>query len=110
MELITRKNNGALIAAVKGRLDAVTAPEFDKMSKGWLESGDTRIIVDLNELEYMSSAGLRSVLILARLVKAADGKLFFTGLQGPVKGVFEMSGFYTILNIVDSESAALDKL
>lgn len=110
MEISTKKNEGALVAAVKGRLDAVTAPEFDKASKAWLDAGDTRIVVDFNELRYMSSAGLRSVLILARLVKAADGKLFFTGLRGPVKGVFEMSGFYSILNIVDSERAALDKL
>ena len=110
MDILTRKERQALVVQVQGRLDAVTAPEFDKALAGWLEGGERRFVLNLTGLEYVSSAGLRSLLTAAKLLKAAQGRLVLCGLAGPVAEVFRISGFDTLLTVRASKEAALDEL
>jgi anti-anti-sigma factor len=109
MEITTRKTGDVLIASVKGRLDAVTSQEFDKGMSQFLTQGEKAIVINFSQLEYISSAGLRSILSAAKQLKAKDGKILFAGLTGPVKDVFEISGFYTIFKVFDSEEEALSQ-
>lgn len=107
MELNTRKENNVLIVGLKGRMDAVTAPEFDRQFAAWLSEGEKAFILNFSALEYISSAGLRSILSASKQLKANGGRSLFTGLTGPVKEVFELSGFYAIFDMCDSEEAAI---
>ena len=107
MEINTKKERNTLIISLKGRMDAVTSPEFEKSLKELIEAGENNILINLSGLEYISSAGLRSILTIAKLLKAKEGKILFSGLQGPVKDVFNISGFGSIFKIYDSEAAAL---
>jgi len=66
--------------------------------------------LDSSDLEYISSAGLRSMLAIAKVLKTKEGKLVFAGLQGPVKDVFKISGFGLIFTIFDTEAEALKQL
>jgi anti-anti-sigma factor len=110
MEIQTRKEGNAWVVSVKGRMDAVTAPEFEKNLSDLISGGENGLILNLAGLEYISSAGLRSILVTAKKLKGKQGKLVFTGLQGPVEEVFKISGFHSILKIVDSEEAALKEI
>ena len=110
MEMMTRKDAGVLIVGVKGKMDAITAPEFDKGFNAWTGQEEKSVIFDLTGLEYISSAGLRSMLAAGKKVKAADGRLCIIGLGGPVKEVFKLSGFYSIFDICETETEAIQKM
>jgi len=99
-----------VIASVKGRLDAVTAPEFEKNLSDLISKGETIFLLNFAGLDYISSAGLRSILATFKKLKEKQGKILFTGLQGPVEEVFKISGFHTIFKIFDSEETALKEM
>jgi len=103
----TGKDDGRFMVAVRGRMDAVTAPEFEKRILDWIDSGETHIILDLGELEYISSAGLRSILTIAKNLRGQQGSLVLCALRDTVKEVFEISGFSTIIPVCESTEAAL---
>ena len=107
MEIATRKEGNAVVVLVKGRIDAVTAPEFEKGLSAVMDGGDLTLVLNFNGLEYISSAGLRSILSTAKQLKAKNGKLLFAALQGPVRDVFKISGFGSIFKIYDTEEEAL---
>jgi len=110
MEINTIKENNIPVVSVKGRIDAVTAPEFEKNLSDLITAGDKTLLVNLSGLEYISSAGLRSILATAKRLKAENGRIIFAGLQGPVEEVFKISGFHSIFTIFDTVDAALNQL
>ncbi|HOJ71435.1 MAG TPA: STAS domain-containing protein [Syntrophorhabdaceae bacterium] len=110
MEIDFRKEGRAQIASVKGRIDAVTAPEFEKKMLEVIEQGERTILINMSGLEYISSAGLRSILTIAKKLKAENGEVFFAALQGAVEEVFKISGFHSIFKVFDSEKSALEKI
>ena len=93
---VNRKENEATIEIV-GRLDTVTAPSLDKMISEELE-GVTALTLDMNALEYISSAGLR-VLLSAQKKMQKIGSMKLVGVSEAVMEVFEMTGFSDILTI-----------
>jgi anti-anti-sigma factor len=110
MEINSKKEKGSLIISVKGRIDAVTAPDFEKSLSEWISQGESNMIVNLSDLEYISSAGLRSILAIAKVLKAKGGKIIFACLKGTVKDVFKISGFGSIFQIFDTEEEALNQV
>lgn len=80
MQFTTRKENDVLIAGLAGRMDAVTAPDFDRQFKEWFSGGANLFVFNLSELQYISSAGLRSILAAAKQLKE---KSFLRGLRDP---------------------------
>lgn len=104
MQITTYQQDGATIMAVSGRLDAMTAPDFERDST---TIGDAKLILDLSGLAYVSSAGLRSILALAKRLQSTGGSLVLCNVSGLVKEVLEMSGFDSFLPIHPSLDAAL---
>lgn len=107
MDMKTSKQGNVTTLSVKGRIDAVTAPDFEKFLGNLMAQGEINILLDFKELEYISSAGLRSVLSAAKQLKAGGGKMIFAELQGSVKDVFKISGFGSIFKIYDTVGEAL---
>ena len=107
MECTTTKQDGAFIISVSGRLDAVTAPEFEQVCAPLIEAGEKLLIADLANLEYISSAGLRSILSAAKKLKAIQGEIRFCNPNKMVKEVFSMSGFDTMFTLCGSLDEAL---
>lgn len=110
MEIQTRKEKSVVIVSVKGRMDALTAPEFEKNLSDLISKGETLFLLNFAGLEYISSAGLRSILATFKKLKEKQGKILFTGLQGPVEEVFKISGFHSIFKNFDSEETALKEM
>lgn len=98
---------GFAAAALEGRLDASTAGQFDAACASALESGASRIIVDMSGLEFISSAGLHSLLVLARQLDAGKGSVSCCGLQGGVLEVFSIAGFTKVFAMFDSMEQAV---
>jgi anti-anti-sigma factor len=109
MDLIieTGKKGKAVVLTVKGRLDAATAPEFTTICDGLIAAGDVCLIADLGQLEYISSAGLRSILATAKKLKGLQGQIIFCNLGGMVKDVFNISGFTTMFTMYATLDEAL---
>jgi len=107
VEFSNSRHGDKLVVTVAGRMDAITAQEFDTQCRQWLAAGDTRIIADLSGLEYISSAGLRSILSAAKQLKAAQGSLAFCKLSGMVEEVFVVSGFAAMFTIHPTLEEAL---
>jgi stage II sporulation protein AA (anti-sigma F factor antagonist) len=110
MEIDIRKEAGATVATMKGRLDAVTAPEYESKINSVVEGGETLLVIDFERLDYISSAGLRGLLVTAKLLKAKQGKVRFANVRGAVKEVFDISGFGSIFQMDDSVAASLAAL
>lgn len=107
MQIETEKEKNAIVISVKGKVDAVTAPEFEKALANLIAQGENTLLLNLTGLEYISSAGLRSILATAKQLKTKNGKILFSGLKGPVKDVFNISGFGTIFKIFETKEDAL---
>jgi len=110
MNIEKRKVKDRIIVAVTGRMDAVSAPEFDRMCDEWLAEGTTAFVLDFSGLEYISSAGLRSLLVLAKKLSAKKGQVIIASVKDVVKEVFTISGFGSIFTMADSVEAALGGL
>ncbi|MDI9569342.1 MAG: STAS domain-containing protein [Pseudomonadota bacterium] len=110
MEVEKRMDGDVLIVSVRGRIDAVTAPEFEKRLMESIGAGEKAVLLTMEHLEYISSAGLRSILAIAKILKTKEEKLVFADLRGPVKDVFKISGFGSIFTIFDTEAEALRQL
>lgn len=83
----------AAVVTVDGRLDAAGSTTFDAHCNKLVEKGDATLVLDFSGLEYLSSAGLRSILALAKKVKPLGGKVVICGLAGTAKEIFDISGF-----------------
>lgn len=105
----SRRGDG-LIVAVKGRMDAITAPEFETRCSKQIQKGLPLVVADFSELEYISSAGLRGILQIAKKLKQHKGQLAFCGLSPMVLNVFSISGFNSMFSMYDSLDQAFADL
>ena len=108
MEFAQEDAGDVVIAKLAGRLDSSSAPSAEEHLTHLIGSGTPRLAIDLSKLEYISSAGLRVLLLVARKVQQAQGKLALFGLTPGVQEVFSISGFNTIFTIRDDAAAAID--
>lgn len=109
MEVKGSKKNNAFVARVEGRMDVISAQEFEKQCSKWIDEGEKVVILDFKGLEYISSAGLRSILSIGKRLKAQGGKLLFYNMNIMVKHVFEISGFASMFPIFDTLEQALEQ-
>ena len=104
MEFEEEQHDGIHVLKPKGRVDSRTAAEFEAKLLGLIETGSEAIAVDFAELEFMSSAGLRVILMAAKRLKA-NGAFALCGLSEPIMEVFQVSGFAKMLTIHDDLGA-----
>lgn len=97
--------------APEGRLDAVTVPALEAVLTEHLAAGHTRLVLDLSQVSYMSSSGLRALLRSRREAQAAAGDVVLCGLNPRVREIFDMIGFASLFPLyaqVAEAAAAFD--
>ncbi len=107
MQMTTDFYDDASVLRVSGSMDAVTVDDFDAAWKKLLEEGVAKHVVDISDVDYISSAGLRGILMLAKTAHTKPAKLAFAGMRGMVADMFKLSGFMTILSVHADVDAAL---
>lgn len=107
MEIKEIKHEGVCVIQITGRLDAATAPDLEKKLQDLLQAGENNFLIDLTDLNYISSVGLRVLLVLAKKTKASAGQAVLCGLQEHVYEVFEISGFTSIFQIFKTREEGL---
>jgi anti-sigma B factor antagonist len=110
MQIGTRQVDGMTVIDMVGRLDTSTSGDaYDEMV-GIAKSGVTKVVLNLDKMEYVSSAGLRVILTAAKLLKSSKGEMKICHANGVVKEVLETSGFNHIIDIYDEEKDAIAAL
>ena len=99
---------GVAVMAPKGRIDSTTAKEFETATLNRISGGASKIVFDFAELDYISSTGLRVVLLAGKKLRAAGGALVLCALQPSIRDVFEISGFLGLFEVRDDREAAIE--
>ena len=110
MELKTEQEGGLLIITPAGRIDGSNAFEFQTAIDSALANHNAAVIMDLSELTYISSAGLRVILLLAKKLRGQSSNLALCSLASSILDVFEISGFGKIIPIHDTKADAVSAL
>ncbi len=106
MEIKTEKRDNAQIILVSGMLDASNYQKFEEDISLLIQGGPDKIVFNLSNLEYMSSAGVRAFLKTNRTIKSKEGVMVFCCLKPFIKEVFEIAGLDVGFKIfADVESA-----
>ena len=102
-----RQISDQVVFFVSGRMDAENAPQFEQRCRASIDEGLAGLVVDLGELSYLSSLGLRSFVSLGKTLQDKGGALRICCLNGLVKQVFEITGPLRSFSVYDSVEAAL---
>ena len=98
MEVKFNKQDSNLTVTISGNIDTVTAPELDTKLQENL-SGIKDLILDFAAVDYISSAGLRVILMANQQMEDVDGNMTVKNVNEDVRDVFEMTGFDSLLNL-----------
>ncbi len=105
---ITEKNqDNKLVVYCEGRVDSTNANIFEEKLSAIIGQGQNKFIIDFHKIAFISSAGLRVLLIAAKKVKPNGGAIILTGLSPEVQEVFDISGFTSIFTIHKTVEEAL---
>ena len=107
MDIREERKESFLILSLEGRLDANNSKIFEEKVLNVIDQGETRFIIDLSWVDYVSSAGLRVFLVASKRSTPAGGKIVLCCLQESVKEVFDIVGFYQVFSIFGSRDEAV---
>jgi len=108
MEITQTQQGNTLVFAPSGRLDAETSELFEHQLLAAIAAGPRQILLDFSKLDYISSAGLRVLLLAARKLQEGNGQMALCALKPALKTVFDIAGFSTIFSIFASPEEAMN--
>jgi anti-sigma B factor antagonist len=106
MKVTISSEAGITRVELEGSIDGKTAPQVREELQPALEKAQ-RLILDMSRVDYLSSAGLRLILLLYREFTARNGKLVLVGISPDIRAVMSHTGFLTFFTVVDSQQEAL---
>ena len=106
MEITVIREDTLLVAVLSGRLDSVTSSPALTQLNACVDGSQPRLLLDASLLEYVSSAGLRTLLGVAKKVRAGGGKIGIYAMKDNVREIFEISGFHSIIPSYPDGTAA----
>jgi len=107
MDLREEKAGGVTVVEVKGRVDSTTAPTLGERLTINLEAPKVRVVLDLSQLEYISSAGFRILLLAAKRAEEAGSRFVLCGVSGKVRQLFDVGGFLDLFVISASREEGI---
>lgn len=107
MKTEVRHENGVTILSVNGSVDALTAPDLARAIVDEIAEDHVNLVVDLTSVEFMSSAGLRTLLGAVKETRSQGGDLRIASTNPGIDKVLKMSGFHNIAKVFTSHEAAV---
>ncbi len=107
MDIGESKGDSVFVLEPKGRLDSTNAHEFAERLLAALQRGEKVLLIDFNKLDYISSAGLRVLLVGAKRLRQSGGTITLCTLNPSIHEVFKISGFLAIFSVHSDRAAAL---
>ena len=110
MDVATERQDDVLSVLVSGRIDGSNAAAFEEAVRAAISDSDRAVVMDLEKLSYISSAGLRVLLMIAKNLSGRDAKLVLCAMSDQIREVIEISGFDKIIPVHPSKAEALASL
>ena len=110
MEIREDRRDDVLVVAPAGRIDSSSSGALERRLLEHVSGGEKRIVMDLSDVDYISSAGLRVLLLAANKLRPQGGQFVLCSLGQSVREVFELAGFTPIFSIEPSRELALARL
>ena len=107
MKTEVKLESNSTVVNVKGHVDALTAPELSKVLLGQITAGHANLVVNLIGVEFMSSAGLRTLLGAVKEARSHGGDLRIASTNPGIDKVLKMSGFHNIAKVFASQDEAV---
>lgn len=107
---LTRPADGVALVAVRGELDIRTAPELRDTVDGLLREGVRQVLVDVDELDYLDSAGLGTLVLVLRRLSAVEGELVVICQAPRIRRIFEIAGLPRLLTVCNSRTEAFQQI
>lgn len=107
MQIRRQAENGITVVILEGRLDATAAPEAQRAFSDVLTEGVRHVLVDLSGVEYVSSGGIRAIVMLYKGVERENGEVKLCGLTPFVAEVFEITNLKAMFEICTTREAGL---
>ena len=107
MELNEQKTNQCVILGIAGRLDTTNYNVLEKKLLDLIDNHNDKILVECSKMDYVSSSGLRILLMALKKITLVKGKFVLCGLQENIREIFEISGFTNIFEIYTTQEEAL---
>lgn len=108
-EVTKNENGGISILYVKGYLDAHTAPELENAFQQLLDEKKYKIVVNFNDLSYISSAGLGVFMGFIEDIRKNGGDIKMSNMKPKIYRVFDLLGFPTLYDILEEEAKAIEE-
>jgi len=107
LEITTTRRNGASVMAVSGRVDSLTAGDLEQAINGEIGQGHRQILLNFAGVPYISSGGLRVLLVTAKKLRSDGDKYALCSLSAEVHKILKLTGFLSIFTTYSSEGEAL---
>ena len=107
MDIETVKKNGVIIVHISGRLDGISSPELHTHLTNLTEEGLQCLVLNMEQLNFISSVGFRVIVASAKAIQAKKGEFLLSGLNGAVEKAFKMAALDRIFKIFDTPEAAI---
>lgn len=107
MELHETEFASAVVLAARGRLDATNSPALELRLREMVAAGRTRIVLDLERVGYISSAGLRVLVVAGKLLSEHAGRMILAGLSSENRRLFDLAGFSDLFVIAVDRAQAV---
>jgi anti-anti-sigma factor len=110
MLIKTKQLDQATIATINGKLDGITSVEVQKQLFSLLEQRNKQLILDVNTVDYLSSAGMRALILVAKRAKEVAATICLINVSPQLSEIFEITGFLSVLTIYKDLDTALKGL
>ena len=110
MEIISEHVAGTTVVYLRGEIKSTTSGEVMDYLVDLVEGGETNLLLNLENVAFISSAGLRSILVASKLLKNSNGQMAICDANDAVKKVLETSGFTSLVTCYADEKTAMDAL
>jgi len=105
-------HGGGVVVVLAGRVDTDTAAALESRLSEVIEGGEAKLVIDLADVDYLNSVGIRVFLKASKQAQARDGRIVLCGVRPALRQVFELSGFAPVLALAETRDlavAALDR-
>lgn len=107
MAISTEREGWVLVIKAEGRIDGSNAAQFLESVEGVIDQNDNAVVLDFTQLNYISSAGLRIILLIAKDLRQRNVKFAVCSLSSSVHEIFMISGFDQIIDLYDDSASAV---
>jgi anti-sigma B factor antagonist len=109
MNVPIRPINDVMVAALAGNIDSRTAPLIQDQLIALAEPG-SKVVLEMSQVVYMSSAGLRVLLMLFRQLDSNGGRIILAGLREEIRDIMAITGFLELFSVSDTLDEAVAAL